>query len=103
MEKKHLKKQRLNLKFSFMDLVKWKINESTVGHGWIVKHSLYEGEVYYRVCMTEVSALGNNALQSIHNGSAFGKTIVDAIIEKHYGSKIFVKEQDLRKDFVKID
>ena len=103
MEKKHLKKQqRLNLKFGFMDLVKWKINDSTVAHGWIVKHSLYDGEVYYRVCATELSALGNREL-CFHNGSAFGKTLVDAVIREHYGNKILIKEQDLRKDFVKID
>lgn len=103
MEKKHLKnRQRLNLKFSFMDLVKWKINDSTVAHGWVVKHSLYEGEVYYRVVLTEMSAIGNSEL-NFHNGSAFGKTLTDAIIKVYYGDKIFIKEQDLRKDFVKID
>lgn len=102
MEKKHLKKQPLNLKYSFMDLVKWKINDSTVGHGWIMKHSLHEGELYYRVCMTEMSALGNRSL-CFHNGSAFGKTLVDAIIAKHYGEKIFIKEADLRKDYVPVD
>ena len=89
-------------KFGFMDLVKFKINDSTVAHGWILKSSHTEEDTFYRVLVTELSALGKRDL-CFHNGSAFGKTLVDALIEKHYGNKVFIKEQDLRKDFVPVD
>ena len=94
--------KKTSLKYSFMDLVKFKINELIVAHGWILKTSQVDGETYYRVVVTELSAIGNSQF-CVHNGSAFGKALVDAFIEKHLGNKIYVKEQDLRKDFVKID
>jgi hypothetical protein len=94
--------KKASLKFGFMDLVKFKVNSSTVAHGWIVKSSHYEGSNYYKVVVTELSALGNREL-CFHNGSTFGKTIVDAVIKEHFGNKVFVNETDLRKDFVKVD
>ena len=85
-----------------MDLVKFKVNDSTVAHGWIAKHACTEQDTLYQVIVTELSALGKRDL-CFHNGSSFGKTIVDAVIREHYGNKVFIKEQDLRKDFVPVD
>ena len=59
-------------KFGFMDLVKFKINDSTVAHGWIAKHACTEQDTLYQVIVTELSALGKRDL-CFHNGSAFGK------------------------------
>jgi uncharacterized protein YukJ len=97
-----MKKTSITPKFGFMDLVKFKITDSVVAHGWILKSSHTEEGKYYRVVVTELSALGNREL-CFHNGSSFGKTIVDTILEKHFGNKVFVNENDLRKDFVKVD
>jgi len=94
--------KKASLKFNFMDLVKFKVTDSVVAHGWILKSSQTEEGNFYRVVVTELSALGNRDL-CFHNGSTFGKTLVDALIEKHFGNKVFIKEQDLRKDFVPID